>query len=125
MPFKVKSEQIQTDRYVYQCVQGHNEFWFEKARPKEVLIIQLVAIFNRQADVSGLVYKVMKRKGVTYYLNSNAGIAAVSVVRWGVDVYLIDGDEMGVIITPNATGDEFDVVCQFIRMRDDEYFKAT
>jgi len=54
-----------------------------------------------------------------------AALNTIIVLNWDIDVYLIDGDECGIALTPNAAGDIVEVTFQIFRFRDDEYFKAT
>lgn len=122
---KCKSDQVFTEKYDYTLTAGVNELFFFKARHQEVLIIRNICIFNPTQSNSGVCYKVMRRRGRIFYLNHVAAINAGVVQQWAIPVYLIDGDEIGIEITPNAEGDDIEVVVQGLRMRDDEYFKAT
>ena len=67
----------------------------------------------------------MRSKGHTIRLNYAAALNAGVVQRWATDVYLIDHEECGFAITPNAVGDIVAATFQIIRMRDVEYFKST
>jgi len=122
---KCKSDQVRTEHYDYTLAADENIFLPIKARPEEVIVVHSVCIYNTTADNSGAAYKVMRTKGHLCRLNYTAAINGKAVQRWATDVYLIDGEECGVAITPNAAGDLFCVNFQIIRMRDDEYFKAT
>jgi len=54
-----------------------------------------------------------------------AGLATVTVYKFATEIYLIDGDEAGIILTPHTTGDIVELTMQGMRFRDDEYFKST
>jgi len=125
MPVKCKSEQIATEQYIYTCAAGENIFLPMKARRNEVLIIHNISIYNTSQDNSGTCYKILRRRGILYRLNYVGAINAGVVHRWGVDIYLIDGDEMGIAYTPNAAGDTVQLVMQALRFRDDEYNQPT
>jgi len=122
---KVKSDQIRTEHYDYSMAAGENIFYPIKARRGEVIIVHSVCIYNPTQANSGACYKIMRVKGHECRLNYTAAINAGVVQRWATDVYLVDGDECGVAMTPNAAGDMYCVNFQILRFRDDEYFKAT
>ena len=125
MPVKCKSEQIATEQYIYTCAAGENIFLPMKARRNEVLIIHNISIYNNSQANSTTCYKILRRRGILYRLNYVGAINAGVVHRWGVDIYLIDGDEMGIAYTPNAAGDTVQLVMQALRFRDDEYNQPT
>jgi len=125
MPIKCQSNQIRTEHYHYTMAAGENIFLPVKARPGEVLIVHSVCVLNPTVNDFTHIYKVMKSKGHLIRLNYAAGLATLTVRRWATDVYLVDGEEGGIALTPNVAGDEVAVNFQIIRMRDDEYFKAT
>ncbi len=125
MAMKVKSDQIRTEFYDYVMAADENIFLPIKARPGEVIIVHSVCLYNPTQANFTLAYKVMRTKGRLRRLNHTATLNAGVVLRWGLDNYLIDGEEGGFAITPAAAGDEIEATFQIIRMRDDEYFKAT
>jgi len=125
MPIKCKSAQIRTEYYNYAMIAGENIFLPIKATRNEVIIIQSIAVYNPTQANFTHVYKIMRTKGILRRLNYTAAIATLAVQRWATGVYLIDGEECGIALTPNATGDIVQVTFQIIRMRDDEYFKST
>lgn len=125
MPIKSQSNQIRTEHYHYTLAADENIFLPIKARPGEVIVVHSVTIYNPTQANSGVCYKLMRQKGHIIRLNSVAAINAGVVQRWATDVYLIDHEEGGVALTPNAAGDIYAVSFQIMRMRDDEYFKAT
>jgi len=125
MPIKCKSDQVFTEKYDYTMAAGVNEFLPIKARPGEVIIVLSFSIYNPTQNGFTHCYKVMKRKGQIYRLNYVAAIATITVRRWATNVYLIDGDEAGIILTPSTAGDIVELTLQGLRLRDDEYFKST
>jgi hypothetical protein len=125
MPIKCQSNQILTERYDYIMVVGENIFLPMKARPGEVLVVHCISIYNPTQNQFTNLYKMLKRRGILYRLNHTATLNTKVVQRWATDIYMIDGDEGGIALTPSAAGDTVEVIMQCIRMRDDEYFKAT
>lgn len=125
MPMKVKSNQPRTEFYDYHLAAGENILLPIKARPDEVIIVHSISIYNPSQVNYTHVYKVMTTKGrlrrLTYAASVNAGL----VINWDIDVYLIDGEECGIALTPDAAGDIVEATFQIIRLRDDEYFKVT
>jgi len=104
---------------------GVNEFFPVKARPGEVIIVHSFGVYNPTLNNFTHVYKILKRKGGACRLNYTSAINTLTVQRWATDVYLIDGDEAGIILTAGAAGDIVELTMQGLRFRDDEYFKST
>lgn len=125
MPLKSQSNQIRTEHYDYTMAAGENIFLPIQARQKEVVVVHSVSVYNSTQANFTHVYKVMTVKGRLRRLNYVAAVNTLTVQRWATDIYLIDGEECGIALTPNAAGDIVEVTFQIIRMRDDEYFKAT
>ena len=125
MPIKCQSNQIFTECYCYTMGAGANEFLPIKARPGEVIIVHSFGIYNPTENGFTHCYKILKRRGQVCRLNYVAAIATITVRRWATDVYLIDGDEAGIILTPSVAGDIVELTIQGMRFRDDEYFKST
>jgi len=122
---KCKSDQVLTERYDYTMAAGENILLPIKARRDEVILVHNVSVYNpSQSDYTNI-YKVMRRRNRLCRLDHNATLGSKKVIRWGIDIYLIDGDEGGVALTPNAAGDKVEITFQCLRFRDDEYFKAT
>jgi len=122
---KCKSEQVFTEKYNYVLAAGSNVLWFVKARTGEVILVRSLSIYNSSQANTAACYKLLKRRGITHRLNYVAAINAGVVQEWATPVYMIDGDEVGIEVTPNAAGDNIEVTIQGLRLRNDEYFKAT
>ena len=125
MPIKCQSNQILTEKYDYTMAAGENIFLPMKARPGEVLIVHLVSVYNPTQNQFTHIYKVLKRRGVLCRLNYTATLNTITVHRWATDIYMIDGDEGGIALTPSAAGDTVELTMQCLRLRNDEYFKST
>ena len=125
MPVKCQSNQIFTEHYHYTMGAGENIFLPVKARPGEVLIVHSVGIYNPTANGFTHIYKILNRKGHNCRIEYVAALATLTVRRWSSDVYLIDGDECGIALTPSAAGDMVILTVQGLRFRDDEYFIST
>ena len=125
MSLKVKSEQINTECYDYMMAAGENIFLPIKARHEEVILVHSISIYNPSQVNYTHVYKILRCKGdvrrLTYAASVNAGL----VINWVKQIYLKDGQELGIAITPDGAGDMVEVTFQIIRMKDIEYFKAT
>lgn len=122
---KCKSDMIRTEHYHYILDAGENILLPIKARRNEVIMVHSVCIYNNSGANYADCYKIMKTKGHLCRLNSTTAINAGVVQRWATDVYLVDGEECGIAITPDAEGDTCCVNFQIIRMKDEDYFKAT
>ena len=125
MPIKCQSNQVRTEHYDYTLAAGENILLPIKARPGEVIVVHSISIYNPTQANFTHVYKVMTTKGHLRRLTYAAALNTIIVLNWDIDVYLIDGDECGIALTPNAAGDIVEVTFQIFRFRDDEYFKAT
>ena len=125
MPFKCLSNQIATERYDYTLAVGENLLLPVKARRDEVVIILGISVYNNTQNGFTLLYKVMQRRGRVFRIDYLAALATGVVHLFDHDLYLIDGDESGIALTPSAAGDTVQVTMQYMRLRDDEYFKAT
>jgi len=125
MPIKCKSDQVRTEQYDYLMALGVNYFFPIKARPGEVIVVHSVCIYNNSAANYAAIYKLLKVKGNVCPQNHSASLNVGRVQRWATDVYLVDGDECGVSINSPQAGLSVCINFQIIRMRDDEYFKAT
>lgn len=125
MPIKCKSDQINTEHYHYTLAAGENILFPVKARPGEVIIVHSVCLYNPSEVNYTHAYKLMRQRGHICRINYAAAVNAGVVQRWATDVYIIEHEEVGFAITPNAAGDVVDANFQIIRMRDDEYFKST
>ena len=125
MPIKCQSNQILTEKYVYTMAAGENIFLPMKARPGEVLIIHSISVHNDTQSGFTHLYKILKRRGLVCRIDYVAALATIVTHLFDHDLYLIDGDECGIALTPSAAADTVQVTFQVIRMRDDEYFKST
>jgi len=125
MPFKCLSTNVSTEMYEYTLAAGENILLPLKARPGEALIVHCVSVYNNTLNGFTHIYKVMKRRGRIFRLNYQAALATIQVHRWATDIYLIDGDEGGIILTPSAAGDTVQVTFQVIRLIDADFYKST
>ena len=125
MPIKCKSDQIFTERYQYSMQATENIFLPVKARRNEVLIVHSLSLYNPTQNGFTHCYEVMRRRGAIYRLDYVAALATVTVHKFVTEIYLIDGDEAGIILTPSTTGDIVELTMQGMLFRDDEYFKST
>ena len=124
MPFKCLSNQIDTERYVYLMAAGENIFLPMKARHKEVIIVHSISVYNPTQNGFTHLYKVMERRGRLCRLDYLAALATVTVHLFDHEIYMIDGDEAGIALTPSVAGDMVQVTIQIIRLRDDEFYKT-
>jgi len=104
---------------------NENIFLPIKARPDEVIIVHSISCYNNTQSNFTHLYKVLKRRGLVCRIDYVAALATVVVHLFDHDLYMIDGDEAGIALTPAAVGDTVQVTIQFMRLRDDEYFKST
>ena len=125
MPIKCQSNQILTEKYDYTMIVGENIFLPMKARPGEVLVVHSISVYNDTQSGFTNLYKILKRRGVVCRVDYVAALATIVTHLFDYDLYLIDGDECGIALTPSAAGDTVELTMQCLRMRDDEYFKAT
>ena len=125
MPIKCQSNQIFTERYDYTMAAGANTFFPVKARRNEVLIVHSLSLYNPTQNGFTHCYEVMRRRGAIHRLDYVATLATVTVHKFATEIYLIDGDEAGIILTPSTAGDIVELTMQGMRFRDDEYFKST
>ena len=125
MPIKCQSNQIFTECYTYTMEGGENIFFPVKARRNEVLIVHSISLYNPTQNAFTHAYEIMRRRGAIHRLDYVAGLATVTVHKFSSEVYLIDGDECGIALTPHAAGDIVELTMQGMRFRDDEYFKST
>jgi len=125
MPIKCKSDQIFTEGYRYTMGAGENIFFPVKARRNEVLIVHSLSLYNPTQNAFTHCYEVMRRRGAIHRLDYVAGLATVTVHKFSSEIYLIDGDEAGIILTPSTAGDIVELTVQGMRFRDDDYFKST
>ena len=125
MPIKCQSNQILTERYDYTMAANENIFLPMKARPGEVLVIHSISVHNDTQNGFTHLYKVLKRRGLICRIDYVAALATIVTHLFDHDLYLIDGDEGGIALTPSAAGDTVKLTMQCLRMRDDEYFKST
>ena len=125
MPVKSQSNQIFTERYDYTMAAGAGAFFPVKARRNEVLIVHSLSLYNPTQNGFTHCYEVMRRRGVIHRLDYVATLATVTVHKFATEIYLVDGDEAGIILTPHTAGDIVQLTMQGMRFRDDEYFKST
>jgi len=125
MTIKVKAEQIRTEFYDYQMAAGENIYLPIKARHEEVIIVRSISIYNPTEVNFADVYKIMRTKGRLRRLTYVATLNASLIINWDIPIYLIDGEECGIAITPAGANELVEVTFQIIRMKDSEYFKAT
>jgi len=124
MPFKCHSNQIAIERYDYTMAAGENILLPVKARRNEVIIVHCISIYNNSQVNYTLLYKVMEKRGRLCRLNYQAALNAGVVHRFCADNYLIEGDEAGIALTPAAAGDTVQITFQYLRLRDDEFYKS-
>jgi len=125
MPIKCQSNQIFTEHYHYTMGEGENIFLPVKARRNEVLVVHSIGVYNPTQNGFTHLYKILQRKGHNCRIEYTAAVATLTVRRWSSDVYLIEGDECGIALTPFAAGDMVILTVQGLRFRDDEYFIST
>jgi len=125
MSLKVKSEQIRTEFYDYRMASGENIYLPIKARHEEVINVHSISIYNPTAVNFADIYKIMKTKGRLRRLTHVATLNAGLIINWNIPIYLIDGEECGIAITPAGANELVEVTFQIIRMKDSEYFNAT
>jgi len=125
MPLKCKSDQVRTEYYDYNLDAGENILMPIKARPGEVIIVHSISLYNPTQANFTHAYKMLRTKGRLRRLTYAAALNTITVLNWNIDVYLIEHEECGFAITPNAASDLIEATFQIIRCRDDEYFKAT
>jgi len=125
MPVKCQSNQIFTERYDYTMKAGENIFLPVKARPGEVIILHSLSCYNSTQNGFTHLYEVMRRRNTLCRLDYVATLVTVTVKKFSSEIYLIDGDEAGIALTPSVAGDIVELTMQGMRFRDDEYFKST
>ncbi|GAH45006.1 unnamed protein product [marine sediment metagenome] len=114
---------IRHEMYEYIMVAGLNWFFPIKARPGEVILVNCVSIYNQSGANYAACYKAIKCHGRIFRVNSTAAINNGVVQRWEGDNFLINNDELGVAVTPNAAGETTQVTFQIIRVLDSDYDK--
>lgn len=124
MPFKCLSNQIATERYDYTMAAGENIFYPIKARPGEVIIVHSISVYNNTLNGFTHCYKMLKRRGMPSRLDHVAAVATAVVHLFDHDLYLIDGDECGIALTPSAASDTVQVTIQYIRLIDADFYKS-
>lgn len=124
MPLKCQSNQIYTERYDYTMIAGENIFLPIKARPGEVIIVHSISVYNDTQSGFTHLYKILKRRGLVSRIDYVAALATVVVHLFDHVLYLIDGDEAGIALTPSAAGDTVQVTFQTIRLIDAEFYKS-
>jgi len=102
-----------------------NIFLPVKARPGEVIIVHSISVYNNTANIYWYLYELIKRRGFIYRVDFIQVVLAAGVHLFNQDLYLIDGDEAGIAIRTTRSGATVQVTIQFMRLRDDEYFKST
>jgi len=90
-----------------------------------VLVVHSIGVYNPTQNGFTHLYKILQRKGHNCRIEYTAAVATLTVRRWSSDVYLIEGDECGIALTPFAAGDMVILTVQGLRFRDDEYFIST
>jgi len=123
MPFKCQSNQVSTERYDYTLAVGENILLPIKARPGEVIIVHSISVYNNTQNGFTHCYKLLKRRGLTCRIDYVAAVATVVTHLFDHDLYLVDGDETGIALTPSAAGDTVQVTIQFIRLIDADFYK--
>ena len=119
----IHSKMVRHELYDYVLPAGLSYFWPVKARPGEVIIVNQVSVYNNSGANYGICYKCLKCKGTIHRINHTAAINNGVVQRWSADNYLIDGDELGVALTPNAANETAQVSIQLVRFLDSEFDK--
>jgi len=123
MQTAIHSKMIRHELYDFICPAALTWFWPVKARPGEVILINCVSIYNNSGANYAACYKGIKCGGKIHRINYIASINNGVVQRWTADNYLVNGDELGVAITPNAANETAQVSIQLIRFLDSEYNK--
>jgi len=119
----IHSKMVRHELYDYVCPVLLTWFWPVKARRGEVIIVNQISVYNNSGANYGICYKGIKCHGEIHRINHSAAINTGVVQRWSADNYLIDGDELGVAITPNAVNDTVQISVQLIRFLDSEFDK--
>jgi len=122
---KCKSEQVFRECKDYTLGVGANILFMMKSGNEEVLIIHRISVYNSSQANTADCHFVVKHNGDIRYIWTDTGIVAGDADTFEHDLYLVLGDEVGIIITPNAAGDTIEVTLEGLRVRDDEYETPT
>lgn len=111
---KIKSGQTYIEKYKYSLDTTVQQFWFGKGRPKGVLELVWLSLYNISANDITKYYILIKHKGEVIRIFYDATVATKEVDCLTETLYLETGDEIGVEMDGTANGDLVEVAAQWI-----------
>jgi hypothetical protein len=122
---KAKSDMVFHFKYTYYLATSEKNFFFMKGVPDQVLWVDYVSIYNPTANNFTHLYLINRIHGEVERCDYKASCNTKVVQKFPVDHYLNAGEELGVAVTGTATSDTIEVTVHGLRMKDEDYFKAT
>jgi hypothetical protein len=122
---KAKSDMVFHLKYVYPLDVTEKIFYFMKGRPDQLMWIDYVSVYNPTVNNYTHLYLLCRDRGVVSRCDYQANCNTLMVRKFTPDHYLLDGEELGVAVTGTATSDIIEVTVHGLRMKDEDYFKAT
>ena len=116
----MKSGRIRNEIYDYVLDTTVQQFWISKGRPGGVLELVLLSIYNASQSSATFTYFLFKRKGVIRRFWHHPTLETVTLETYVDDLYLDDGDELGIEIDGGAVGDKLEVFAQLLWHKDEE-----
>ena len=115
---KIKSDQILTEKYIYQMNTTVQQFWFSKGRPGGVLEMVFLNVYNVAANSITVLYFIFKHNGEVSRFKYDASLSTKDVNPSFDTLYLGPGDELGIECDGGANADKVEVTAQWIWHKD-------
>ncbi len=111
---KIRSGQVNTEKYTYTLDTTVQQFWFSKGRLGGVLELVFLSLYNISANNITVYYILIKHKGEVIRIFYDSTVATKEVAGFFNPIYLEDGDEIGVEMDGTTNGDLVEVAAQWI-----------
>lgn len=112
-------------RYTYKLETTATQFFFLQGRPGHVMWIDYVSVYNPTANNFTHLYLLCRERGEVERCDYVASLNTKLVKKFPADHYTVDGQEIGIEVVGSAATDTIEVVVHGLRMKDEDYFKAT
>jgi len=120
----IKSGMILNEHYTYKLDTTVQQFWFAKGRKGGVLELIHANVYNKSANSITALYFLLRSHSKITRFKYDATLETKTVNHYHAEIFLDDGDELGVEMDGGAVGDEVEVSAQWIYNQDTDFIEG-
>ena len=120
----IKHGMIYNEFYTFQLDTTVQQFWFSKGRPGGVLELVHINVYNKSAGEITVLYFLFEADGNVTRFKYDAALSSKDVNHHHAEIFLQDGDRLGVEMDGATNADEVEVSAQWIHHRDSDFIEG-